>query len=142
MVHCGSSEGRHTAGNIAEHLDKAITEIPGLPTAITKVCTSDNAANMLAAIPALTNEIDEGLGCIDHLLNIVVTECLAIPELCEAVLAFKRLSSRTHKSCLDQQRIKKECNRLKRDESGEPGMISFHIYVFVCVFETKAVSKT
>ncbi len=122
MVHCGSSEGRHTAANIAEHLDKAITEIPGLPTAVTKVCTSDNAANMLAAIPALTDKIDEGLGCIDHLLNIVVTECLAIPELGEAVLAFKKLSARTHKSCLDQQRIKKECNRLKRDESGEPGI--------------------
>jgi hypothetical protein len=125
MVHCGSSEGRHTAANIAEQLDKAIKEIPGLPTSVYKVCTSDNAANMLSAIPALTEEINEGLGCIDHLLNIVVTECLAIPELAEAVLAFKKLSSRTHKTSLDQQRIKKECNRLKKDESGEPGMICF-----------------
>ena len=119
MVYCGSAEGRHTSGNIAEHLDKAITEISGLPSNVHKTCTSDNAANMLAAIPK-TDEIQEGLGCMDHLLNLVVTECLAIPEVKDAVDAFKRLSSRTHKSGIDQQRIRKEClriNSLSKDDS-------------------------
>ena len=112
LVHCGATEGRHTSKNIAEHLDKAITEIPGLPSNIHKVCTSDNAANMLCAIPKLTEEVDEGLGCIDHLLNIVVTECLAIPDLKPGVDACKRLSSKTHKSNPAQERIKLECDKM------------------------------
>ena len=124
MVHCGATEGCHTSKNIAEHLDKAITEIPGLPSNIHKVCTSDNAANMLCAIPKLTEEVDEGLGCIDHLLNIVVTECLAIPDLKPGVDACKRLSSKTHKSNPAQERIKLECDKMtsvsQDDSSCEP----------------------
>jgi hypothetical protein len=129
LVHCGVAEGRQTSQNIAEHLDRVITEIPGLPSNIHKTCTSDNAANMLCAIPKLTEEIDEGLGCIDHLLNLVVTDCLAIPEVKEGVEAFKRLSARTHKSCIDQQRIKKECVKMSKanDSSLEPGESKFNI---------------
>lgn len=125
MVHCGVAEGRHTAKNIAEHLDKVITEIPGLPSNVHKTCTSDNAANMLCAIPNQTEEIDEGLGCIDHLLNIVVNDCLGIPELKGGIDAFKRLSARTHKSSIDQQRIKKECVKMSKadDSSVEPGKL-------------------
>jgi hypothetical protein len=131
-VHCGSAEGRHTAKNIAEHLDKAITDIPGLPSNNHKVCTSDNAANMLCAIPKLTEEIEEGLGCIDHLLNIVVTECLAIPEVKQGFDACKTLSSRTHKSSIDQQRIKLECDKItkmsKDDSLSEPSKSKFHCF--------------
>ncbi len=126
MVHCGEAEGRHTAQNIADHLDKAITEIPGLPTQVHKVCTSDNAANMLCAIPKLTQEVDEGLGCIDHLLNIVVKEAIEVPELSRAVLSFTNLSNRTHRSNLDYQRIKKECDRVSKDDSlNEEGRFKF-----------------
>jgi hypothetical protein len=33
---------------------------------------TDNAANMLAAVPKHTKKIDVGLACFDHLLNLVV----------------------------------------------------------------------
>jgi hypothetical protein len=126
-VHCGEAEGRHTTKNIAEHLDKAITQIPGLPTQVHTVCTSDNAANMLCAIPKLTEEIDEGLGCIDHLLNLVVNDCLETPEISDAVEAFRNLSSRTHRANLDQQRIKRECERMSKDDSvNEDGKSTFN----------------
>ena len=120
LVHCGRTEGRHTSKNIAEQLYKVITEIPGLPENVHKVCTSDNAANMLCAIPNLTEKIDEGLGCVDHLLNLVVNECLAIPELKQGVDACKRLSGKTHKSYPSQDRIKLECDKINSDSSCEP----------------------
>ncbi len=118
MVHCGSADGHHTATNIAALLDKAIIEIPGFPSNLHKVCTSDNAANMLAAIPKKTEQIHEGLGCIDHLLNLVVTE--ANKEIGEALKIFSDLSSRTHRTPLDQQRIKLECTRINKDKTLEP----------------------
>ncbi len=118
LAHCGATQGRHTSKNIADNLDRVIKEIPGLPPAIHKVCTSDNAANMLCAIPKLTEEIDEGLGCIDHLLNIVVNECLA--SVSEGVEACKKLSSKTHKSHAAQERIKLECDTINGDPSCEP----------------------
>ncbi len=33
---------------------------------------TDNAANMLAAVPKHTKKVDMGLPCFDHLLNLVV----------------------------------------------------------------------
>ena len=35
---------------------------------------TDNAANMLSAVPRQTKKIDKGLGCFDHLLNLVMKE--------------------------------------------------------------------
>ncbi len=46
--------------------------ISGLKGSTTRVCVTDNAENMLKAVPDLTKKIDIGLGCFDHLLNLVV----------------------------------------------------------------------
>ena len=76
------------------------------------------AANMLAAIPALTNEIQIGLGCVDHLFNLVVNKALSEdPEIRQALDSFKALTSKTHKSSLCYQRIRRECEKMNKDES-------------------------
>ena len=80
MIHCGPAEGRHTAVAIAQHLDKVIGELKSIPEGCVRTCTSDNASNMLAAIPALTNEIETGLGCADHLLNLIVNKAFSKDE--------------------------------------------------------------
>ncbi len=47
---------------------------------------TDNAANMLKAVPDLTKKIDIGLGCFDHLLNLAVRAANAeIEEIQEAI---------------------------------------------------------
>ena len=67
LAYCGSAEGRHTSVLVAAHLDKVISEMKGIKSDTYRVCTSDNAPNMLAAIPNKTEQINAGLGCIDHL---------------------------------------------------------------------------
>ncbi len=47
---------------------------------------TDNAANMLKAVPDLTKKIDIGLSCFDHLLNLAVRAANAeIEEIAEAI---------------------------------------------------------
>jgi hypothetical protein len=46
--------------------------VSGLKGSTIRVCVTDNAANMLAAVPKHTKKIDVGLGCFDHLLNLVM----------------------------------------------------------------------
>jgi len=74
LVACRSAEGRHTGTNIAGHIDKVVGGISGLRGSTTRFCVTDNAANMLSAVPRLTKKIDKGLGCFDHLLNLVMKD--------------------------------------------------------------------
>ena len=86
MVACKSAEGRHTAVNIAAHIDKVISGVSGLRSSTTRFCVTDNAAAMLAAVPKLTKKLDVGLGCIDHTLNLIVKAAnKAVPEIHEAI---------------------------------------------------------
>jgi hypothetical protein len=97
-----------------------IAELKCLPTECEKACTSDNAANMLAAIPALTKEVSIGLGCADHLLNLVVQKSFMLDdEILDAVESFKSLSSRTHKSFQYKNRIRRECQKITNDQSSD-----------------------
>ena len=86
---------------------------------------------MLAAIPALTQEINVGLGCIDHILNLVVNKALTInPDIAEAVDSFRNLCAKTHKSDLHNQRMRRECQKLSKDESRDsPGNILIRIEI-------------
>jgi hypothetical protein len=73
---------------------------------------------MLAAVPKLTKKIDIGLGCIDHLLNLIVKATnKSIPEIDTAIKECRDLSGRVHHAPLDQQRIKRECWNLRNDSN-------------------------
>jgi hypothetical protein len=79
---------------------------------------TDNAANMLAAVPKHTKKIDVGLACFDHLLNLVVKAAnLANPDIQEAIKDCKSFSARVHHSSPDHQRIRRECYLLKNDSN-------------------------
>lgn len=79
---------------------------------------TDNASSMLAAVPKLTKKIDIGLGCMDHILNLIVKASnKAIPEIATAIKECKDLSGRVHHTPLDQQRIKRECWHLRNDSN-------------------------
>lgn len=121
LVYCGSAEGRHTAINIADHIDKVIADLSQLShsAATRRVCTTDNAQNMLSAMKKCTS-ITSSLGCIDHTLQIIVNSSLeAIPEIVEALDAFRKLVARTHKSSLDQQRISRACVKITKDDTND-----------------------
>jgi hypothetical protein len=116
MVACKSAEGRHTAINIAGHMDKVVSSISGLKSSTTRFCVTDNAASMLAAVPKLTKKLDVGFGCIDHTLNLIVKATnKAVPEIHAAIKECKDFSSRVHHAPIDQQRIRRECWNLRND---------------------------
>ena len=123
LVHCGPFAGRHTATHIAAQLDNIVQNLDNKvinDTQTITYCTSDNAANMLAAIPSKTQCIDIGFGCLDHKLQIVVNKALeSDPNITEGLEAFKKLVARTHKSSLDQQRIKRECEKITADPDND-----------------------
>ena len=72
LVACRRAEGQHTGINIASHIDKVVGAVPGLKGSTTRLCVTDNAANMWSAVPRQTKKIDKGLGCFDHILNLVM----------------------------------------------------------------------
>jgi hypothetical protein len=73
---------------------------------------------MLGAVPKLTKKIDVGLGCIDHMINLIVKSTQrAVPEINQAISECKDLSNRVHTSPSDHQRIRRECNNLKNDST-------------------------
>jgi hypothetical protein len=118
MIACRSAEGRHTAINIAGHIDKVVSSILALKASTLRHCVTDNASAMLAAVPKLTKKIDIGLGCIDHLLNLIVKATnKSIPEIDTAIKECRDLSGRVHHAPLDQQRIKRECWNLRNDSN-------------------------
>lgn len=60
--------------------------ISGLKGSTTRFCVTDNAANMLKAVPIHNRKIDIGLGCFDHLLNLAVNGAnLADENILEAI---------------------------------------------------------
>ena len=79
---------------------------------------TDNAANMLAAVPKHTKKIDVGLACFDHLLNLVIKAAnLANEDIQDAIKDCKSFSAREHHSSPDHQRIRRECHLLKNDSN-------------------------
>ena len=75
LVYCGPARGRHTAPLIGAKLDKVINDME-LPDDLFKAITTDNAANMLAATTRNSDVLQKGLGCVDHLLQIVINSSI------------------------------------------------------------------
>ena len=70
--------------------------------------TTDNATNMLNATQKKAKNIDMGLGCLDHVLQLIVNKSIENgPEIKAAISKLKKLVTSTHKSSLAIQRIKK-----------------------------------
>ena len=109
-MYCGPARGRHTAPLIAAKLDKIINEME-LPDDMFKAITTDNAANMLAATTRNSDVLQKGLGCVDHLLQIVINSSIKkVLAINDAVIKFKILAMATHRSTLASQRIEKACS--------------------------------
>ena len=121
LVHCGPATGKHTAVLIADKLDHVIASLE-LPEDMFNSMTTDNAANMLNAVNKESKLIVQGLGCIDHLLQLVINKSMdQVPAIKDAVKRFKKLATNTHKSSLALQRIKKACVDLDRSDDGPKG---------------------
>jgi len=97
---------------------QVVGAITGLRGNTLRTCVTDNAANMLAAVPKHTKKIDVGLPCFDHLLNLVVKAAnLANEDIQDAIKDCKSFSARVHHSSPDHQRIRRECYLLKNDSN-------------------------
>ena len=97
---------------------QVVGAIAGLRGNTLRTCVTDNAANMLAAVPKHTKKIDVGLACFDHLLNLVVKAAnLANDHIQDAIKDCKSFSARVHHSSPDHQRIRRECYLLKNDSN-------------------------
>ena len=80
------------------------------------------AANMLNAVNKESKNITQGLGCLDHLLQLVINKAIdKVPAIKSAVQNFRKLATSTHKSSLALQRIKKACGDLDRSADGPKG---------------------
>ena len=121
LVHCGPATGKHTAVLIAEKLDTVVTSLDLEPEMFTSM-TTDNAVNMLNAVNKESRTIQQGLGCIDHLLQLVINKSIEkVEPLKLAINKFKKLATNTHKSSLALQRIKKACGDLDKSADGPKG---------------------
>ena len=121
LVHCGPAPGKHTAVLIAEKLDNVLKSLSLEPDMFTAM-TTDNAANMLNAVSKESKNITQGLGCLDHLLQLVINKAIdKVPAIKSAVQNFRKLATSTHKSSLALQRIKKACGDLDRSADGPKG---------------------
>ena len=117
MIYCGVINGRHTAQVIGNKLDDIIQDLK-LEEKVCKVITTDNAKSMLNATQRVSDFVDLGLGCVDHLLQLIINNALKkVPEMQLAVKRFKKLAKATHKSALNITRIRKACSDLNRSES-------------------------
>ena len=126
MIHCGEAKGKHTAVLIAQNLDEVLENLDLGPDMFTAI-TTDNANNMLNATQKKAKNIDMGLGCLDHILQLIVNRSIdKVPELKAAIGKFKRLATSTHKSSLAIQRIKKECADLDKSAEGPKGKSIFY----------------
>ena len=93
LVHCGPATGKHTAVLIADKLDHVIASLE-LPEDMFNSMTTDNAANMLNAVDKESKLIVQGLGCIDHLLQLVINKSMdQVPTIKDAVKRFKKLAN-------------------------------------------------
>ena len=121
MIHCDEAKGKHTVDLIAQNLDEVLENLNLGPDMFTAI-TTDNASNMLNATQKKAKNIDMGLGCLDHILQLIVNRSIdKVPELKAAIGKFKRLATSTHKSSLAIQRIKKECADLDKSAEGPKG---------------------
>ena len=99
-------------------MDKVVDSLE-LPEGMFTAMTTDNASNMLNAVNKESKTIHLGLGCIDHLLQLVINRALdKVDAIKSAVNKFKKLSAATHKSSLNIQRIKRACGDLERSADG------------------------
>ena len=116
MLNCGKINGRHTAQVIGTKLDELIDDLK-LDDHVHIMITTDNAKSMLNATQKVSDRVGTGLGCIDHILQLIINNAVKkVPEIQTAVKRFKKLAKATHKSYHNVERIRKGCTDLNRSE--------------------------
>ena len=117
MVYCGIINGRHTAQVIGNKLDEIIGDL-NLEEHVYKMITTDNAKSMLNATQKVSDHVELGIGCIDHILQLIINNAIKkVPEITLAVKRFKKMAKATHNSQLNIARIRKACSDLNRSET-------------------------
>ena len=125
MIHCGPAIGRHTADMIGQKLDEIIKEL-NLGDEVYKVITTDNAKSMLNATQKVSECVGLGLGCMDHLLQLIINNSIKkVPKMQTCVKRFKKLARATHTSSLNIQKIKKACKDLNSSETDQSKHCTF-----------------
>ena len=109
VISCKHFPGSHTAVAIAVEIDKQIESLPNVKSECEKVVVHDAAANMRASFPN-SSQLSHSLLCADHAINLVLQKAV---EGCEpiqkAITKATLLSSKTHRSTLANELIKKAC---------------------------------
>ncbi|XP_065674961.1 uncharacterized protein LOC105848291 isoform X3 [Hydra vulgaris] len=109
VISCKHFPGSHTAVAIAVEIDKQIESLPNVKSESEKVVVHDAAANMRASFPN-SSQLSHSLLCADHAINLVLQKAV---EGCEpiqkAITKATLLSSKTHRSTLANELIKKAC---------------------------------
>ena len=88
--------------------------------------TTDNAKSMLNATQKVSDHVELGLGCIDHILQLIINNSIKkVPVIEIAVKRFKKLAKATHNSALNIARIRKACSDLNRSETDKDKHCTF-----------------
>jgi len=82
-VTCKSFEGRSTGQAIALATDSMIAQV-NLPSGTIKTMTTDAASNMIKGMKD-SNEIDNHLLCLDHIINTCINKSLEVNGIKELV---------------------------------------------------------
>jgi hypothetical protein len=112
MVECRHVPGRHTGTNIARVLDSMLSRIPGIHDNLRLYMTTDAASNMAKGCSE-SEKLTAHLVCVDHIINNCVQDAMKTPEVVKVVDKVKGLAAKTHRSNLNNEKIKEACRVVK-----------------------------
>jgi len=112
MVECRHVPGRHTGTIIARTLDSMLSRIPGIHENLRLYMTTDAASNMAKGCTE-SEKLTGHLVCIDHIINNCVNDAMKTPEVVKIIDKVKGLAAKTHRSNLNNEKIKEACRVVK-----------------------------
>ena len=89
-----------------------LSRIPGAHENLQFYMTTDAASNMAKGC-AEAEKLTAHLLCVDHIINNCMVDAMKTPEIVKVIDKVKGLAAKTHRSNLNNEKIKEGCRMTK-----------------------------